>query len=354
MGNIGGPTLLPCVQPGCTFDSDGICLEGFPAGKNCPHRMQPVAASTDELSEVTGESTSKTETWVSLPDGYELSLESTASITRAYEAKVVVIAGEADAGKTTLISCIFEQFSEGPYAAHTLAWSDTILAFERICYRSRISSEADSADTERTTGLSPGFFHLQLRSENKNLSNLLVTDISGEAYRRALNNQEDALNLRFITRADFFVLLVDGERLASKELRQDGFRRGLLLLGALLQAKVLLPECPVRILIAKYDLLTPTDVDENTAKFVEYVEAEYQRFGSEHFPDFKVLHIASRPKKGSTLAYGFGVEPLLSEWLKAEGPETIIDFGAENKPLASERESAKYLWRRLGQKVNVN
>ena len=339
-------TLRRCVEPGCTFDTDGVCLEGFPAAKGCPYKSQP---ADDDISESVTESNIPSDNWILLPDGYELSLESTADITRAAEAKVVVVAGEFAAGKTTLITCIFEHFSEGAYAGQQLAWSDTVLAFERACYPSRISSEAEQAETERTKRLTPRFFHLQLQSEPGKLTDLLVTDMSGEVYRRVLDNQENATSLGFIRRANCFVLLLDGKRLASKELRQDGFRRGLLLLEALLQAQVLSRLCPVRVLIAKYDLLVPEEGNENTIKFIEYVEAEYGNFGAQHFADFKVSRISSRPKKNSPLDYGFGVDSLFSEWVTADRPGVNVNFLADVKELANERESMKYLWRQLRQ-----
>jgi hypothetical protein len=350
---IEDPVPLHCVQPGCTFDDDGVCLEGIPKGVNCPHRT-PVTEGDAEETDSTVPSL-VAEAWISLPDGYELTFDSTGLITRASEAKVVVLAGEPDAGKTTLVTCIFEHFSKGMYAGQRVAWSETVLAFERICYRSRISSDAENADTERTKGLTPRFFHLQLQNkESGKFTDLLVTDVSGEAYRRALDSQEDALRLQFIKRADVFVLLLDGERLKSKESRQDTFQRSLLLLKALLQAEVLSHGCTVRVLIAKYDLLVPQDVDANTTQFIEHVEAEYNKFGTEHFSDFQISRISSRPKTGSSLKYGFGVEPLFAKWVDAEASEGVPDFRADASPSPNERESAIFLWRQLGQKTNVD
>lgn len=337
-----------CVEPGCTFDADGVCLEGFAAGKGCPYKSQPTEGDTPESAT---ELNAPSDSWILLPDGYELSLDSTADITRASEAKVVVVAGESAAGKTTLITCIFEHFSVGTYGDQQFAWSDTVLAFERACYPSRISSEADEAETERTKRLTPRFFHLRVQSEIGKLTDLLLTDMSGEVYRRVVDNQENATSLgRFIRRADCFVLLLDGKRLASKELRQDGFRRGLLLLEALLQAQVLSKSCPVRVLIAKYDLLVPEKDNENTVKFIEYVEAEYKKFGAEHFSDFRVSRISA--KENPSLDYGFGVEPLFSEWVTADRPELTVDFLADVKELPNERESIDYLWRQLGREKN--
>ena len=197
MTDIENSAPLRCVQPGCTFDVDGICLEGIPAGKDCPHRIRANEHDQEDVAGRPTESSETVESWPSLPDGYELNFDSTAYITRSSDARVVVLAGEPDAGKTTLVTCIFEQFSEGMYAGQKVAWSDTVLSFERICYRSRVSSEAERPDTERTKGLSPRFFHLQLQNkESGKLKDLLVTDVSGEAYRRALDSQEDALKLQ--------------------------------------------------------------------------------------------------------------------------------------------------------------
>jgi hypothetical protein len=351
VAEIEASTPLRCVQPGCTFDVDGICLEGIPKGVGCPHRIQSSEGDSEDIAHSTAQPSQAAETWISLPDGYELTFDTTAAITRASEAKVVVLAGEPDAGKTTLVTCIFEQFSEGVYAGQRVAWSDTVLAFERICYLSRVSSQAEHADTERTKGLSPRFFHLQLQNtKTGKLKDLLVTDVSGEAYRRALDNQEEALTLQFIKRADVFVLFLDGERLKSRELRQDTFQRSLLLLNTLLQAKVLSPECAVRVVVAKYDLLLPDAVDANTTEFIERVEAEYKEFGSEHFRDFKISRISSRPRVGSSLEYGFGVEQLVVDWVDSEPSEVAPDFRPDASPSLNERESVIYRWRQLGRK----
>jgi hypothetical protein len=330
-----------------------FCLEGIPKGENCPHRTQLSEADAANLISVPP--SQNTEAWIPLPDGYELTFDSTGIITRASQAKVVVFAGEPDAGKTTLVTCIFEHFSNGIYAGQRLAWSDTVLAFERICYRSRISSEGEKAETERTTGLSPRFFHLQLQNkESEQFKDLLITDVSGEAYRRALDSQDDAIKLQFIKRADVFVLFLDGEKLKSKDYRQDTFQRSLLLLNALLQAKVLTPSCAVRVVIAKYDLLVPEEVDANTTQFLERVEAEYKKFGPEQFNDFETSRISSRPKMGSSLKYGYGVEALFAGWLDLERSEVVPDFRADTSPSRNEREAAMYLWRQLGQKTNVD
>lgn len=340
------PNQLRCVQPGCTFDTDGKCLEGIPKGEGCPHRVSSAqqAPQADDGDSPRVEDTVPTD-WLGLPDGYELSITAAQRITVATEPAIVVLAGEPDSGKTTLLAALFEKFSEGAYCDFRFAGSETLLAFERACFLSRTSSGRDEPDTERTKGTAPRFFHLLLQrvSEPSCADDLMIADVSGEAYKRALNTSADASLLEFVKRGDRFVLLLDGKRLQSKELRQDVFHRAKLLLRSLGEANVLTKRSSVRVAVSKFDLLQPEVCDANTREFVEYVRIELERFGKERFDDFAVIEIASRPQTGSELPYAYGIDRLLNEWMnKIAVPYVAPTFP---RPHTDLREAELYLWR---------
>jgi len=354
------PVSRKCQQAGCSFAEDGTCLEGIVDPLQCPHLESPregvpqlavtpdaVGPSDEDRAGIAEEDEVPIENWLPLPDGYELSISTASHITGAQDALLVVLAGEPDAGKTTLIAALYEMISDGPFASLRFAGSETLLAFERACHLSRTSSEAEVPDTERTKGLHGRFFHLVLQdlSNDELDQHLLLTDVSGEAYRRATNHSDDAKKLSFIRRANAFVLLLDGERLASKSERQEAFRRGLLLLRSLTEVGMLDNRSSVMVALSKFDLLQHGFVDQNTLDFVEYVKSEFQKFSDRRYRTFAIIEIASRPLPGRGLSYAHGLDTLIRSWLQwqpipVEHPRLMtVDMPC------SGRESDLFLWR---------
>lgn len=349
-----------CHQAGCTFAQDGTCLEGLPDPLHCPHlsSLSIVVANHENGSgaeksiDADGDASAieeevSIENWLPLPDGYELSLPAARQITGGHEACMVVLAGEPDAGKTTLIACLYEKFCEGPFASLQFAGSNTLLAFERACHLSRTSSEAEEPDTQPTKGLYPRFFHFFLRDPVRNESeqHLLLTDISGEAYQRATNHTEDAKKLSFIRRADVFMLLLDGERLASKLERQEVFGRGLMLLRSLTEAGMLDDNSSVQVAISKFDLLQPEVIDQNTVDFMTYIKSELLRYAGERYKSFRLVEIASRPAKGSTLGYAYGLDSLIQAWLEKQPTRVSLPQFLTKRMHLDGREADLFLWR---------
>jgi len=349
-----------CQQPGCSFPQDGTCLEGLADPLQCPHLVSLSTVGghesgsspeqqADEIDAAGGEIEEdvSTDNWLPLPDGYELDIAEARRITGGQEARVVVLAGEPAAGKTTFIACLYEKFCEGPFSSLQFKGSNTLLAFERACHLSRTSSEAEEADTQPTKGLDPRFFHLVVRDEgaNENDHHILLTDVSGEAYQRATNYTEDAKKLSFIRRADAFLLLLDGKRLASKLERQEVFGRGLLLLRSLTEASMLDHTSSVRVAISKFDLLQPQVVDENTIEFLGYVKSELVTYAGQRYKNFEVIEIASRPRKGSGLPYAHGLDLLIRGWLKSDPIKTSVPTYPLSEMPSQGREADLFLWR---------
>ncbi len=309
----------------------------------------PPEQQVDEIDAAAGETEEEVsiDNWLPLPDGYELGIAEARRITAAQEARVVVLAGEPAAGKTTLVACLYEKFCEGHFASLQFKGSNTLLAFERACHLSRTSSEAEEADTQPTKGLHPRFFHLVVRDQegNDNGQHILLTDLSGEVYQRATNYTEDAKKLSFIRRADAFLLLLDGKRLASKLERQEVFGRGLLLLRSLTEAGMLDHTSSVRVAISKVDLLQPNIVDRNTVEFVNYVKSEVATYAAERYKNFDVVEIASRPRKGSGLPYAYGLDLLIRDWLKSDPIRISPPIYPVGEMPSRGREADLFLWR---------
>jgi hypothetical protein len=346
------------LQSGCGYSDDGRCLEGLSNPLECPHlaplsTMESTGQEDGERIDQPDKNTDaqeediSTENWLLLTTGYELNLAAAARITSAHETRLVVLAGEPDAGKTTLIASLYEMLCKGPFASFRFAGSQTLLAFERACHLSRTSSEAETPDTDRTKGLHTRYFHLILQDLHRDDSDrhLLITDVSGEAYRRATDHSEDVKKLEYIKRADEFVLLLDGERLASPTDRQEAFRRGDMLLKALTEAAILNNRSAVTVAISKIDLLQPGFVDENAVEFVQYLKAEFEKFAKGKYRTFSIAEIASRPIPKRGIQYAHGLDNLIRDWLKQQSISVPSPYFKSFQLPQKSREADSYLWR---------
>jgi len=308
---------------------------------------EPLASSSSGSDGETEEALSLEQTsgWLSVPGGYELTVAEADDLMSQHESRVIVFAGEPDAGKTTLMATIFEEFSKAMYGGYRFAGSETILAFERACFPSRISSGAVKPDTDRTKYMRPRFYHLKLNHESSDIDDglhLLLADVSGEAFRRATDTEEDARKLEFIKCADAFVLIIDGERLTSRKERQDTVQRGTLLLRALIASRVLTTDSKVKVLLTKFDLLAAAD--ENTKEFVRYTKQEFNARFRDSFRVFEVREIAARPLN-SDLPFGYEVEGLVSSWLQEKEPQTFLGLEYTMEMPDGVREADAFLWR---------
>src|SRR4051794_40275200 len=118
---------LVCNQSGCPLASTGECLEGIDDPHRCPHTKASVTASSDEAVSSTDldvivEAPSD---WLPVLGGYELTVPEASEITRDNEARVIMFAGEPDAGKTTLIATIYELLSGGEVPDFRFAGTET-------------------------------------------------------------------------------------------------------------------------------------------------------------------------------------------------------------------------------------
>jgi hypothetical protein len=339
---------LICQQLGCPLSRSGTCLEGLDDPHDCPHVKErpktPQPPAEDE--EGFDESVALTSDWKPVGGGYELTVEEASEVTAEHEAKVIVLAGEPDAGKTTLLATIYELFSKGDVPEYSFAGTQTILAFERACFPSRTASGNHKPVTDRTRHTRPRFYHLSLREagETRTRKHLLIGDISGEVFQRASDNQAEAEKLSFLKRADVFVLMLDGDKIQSRKERQEVVQRASLIFRALLKAGMLTKESRVQVLVSKYDCFDPDDT--NSTEFLAYLKQELESRYAKEFKSYIVSEIASRPAN-DRLEFAYGVRDLLKPWLSDQ--ELTWDGALPSRPdKVVMREADEYLWRYRG------
>ena len=152
-----------------------------------------------------------------LPHGKGLSPAETAAITRRAQTSIVLFAGTADSGKTTLLATLYLLFQRGPFADYLFAGSETLVGFENRVYFARTASGREAPATPRTSVSE--YLHLQVRREDLSepVRDVLLCDLSGEDFREAKDNSDACRGLRIISIANRFVLLVDGGKLARED-----------------------------------------------------------------------------------------------------------------------------------------
>lgn len=275
----------------------------------------------EENSEIIEEITTIESELINLNFGEDLSMADCRSITRSDMTRVIVLAGEVESGKTTLLASIYNHFLNGPYANCLFAGSSTLLAFERCCHDARLASGRHKTKTERTKHKGEfRFLHLKIKDKNSELSqNILFTDVSGELYRGVRDSAEECKKHLIFNRADHFVLLIDGEKVCDPILRGKSISDATHLLRQCIDSEMLNNKSIVDVVFTKLDHLTVEFNKEPELKdaLKKIVQGKFIDTLMKKIPNMSFHHIASRvdAKLDSGIKMGSGVISLFKSWI---------------------------------------
>jgi hypothetical protein len=282
---------------------------------------------------------------INLPSGGDLTPDTGCEITAASLTRLVVLAGEAESGKTTLLTAIYEKFNEGEFADLLFAGSITLVGWEKRCHLSRITSGSEKADTERTLGLKKRLLHLKVR--DKSLAgppqDVLFADLSGEVFKLIRDSTDECQRLEMLKRADHFVLLIDGDKLSRIANRHEAQNNSAALLRSCVDAGMVGKNSFVDVVFSKCDLLAKAD--SGTSDFLKSCKEMIQnRFGT-RVGRLRFHQIAARPESGD-FEFAHGISGLLRDWVK-DSPvfHRSLSLAAHIRPEASMFE--KYLFVRF-------
>lgn len=310
--------MLPtCHQTACPFAQTGKCLEGFADPTTCPNHL--AASNGSQLAEPTaqasGSASGRAADLIALRTAEALAPDTTYELTRATVVRVIICAGEHDCGKTTLLASLYDVFQEGAIGDLNFAGSNTLHGFEQRCHTARTASGLEEPKTERTK---PGegfrFLHLRLWSEATEVTtDLLLGDMSGELYRNLRDSSDECKKYAFMRRADHFIALLDGEKIANG-LQAHAFGNLQALVRALLDAGVLGAHSLVTLLTTKWDLLESSV--EHEALLAE-MEERFRKSFALRVKEITYSRVAARPKTGDGPV---GLEGLLMRWVAVSNP----------------------------------
>lgn len=240
-------------------------------------------------------------------------------VLRRDETYITALVGPKDAGKTSLIACLFELVQRNSLTPLTFAGSVTFRAFERACHQARAASRRASPDTGRTSqrdGL--GFFHLRLSPSTEIPKSLLIADRAGESYRPIIDHLDNAAPLVEVSRADVVSLLIDGERLADLHKRHQLRSEVTQILAALIESGLTNKRQRLALVLTKFDQIECSVDKPRVSRDVANLLDQLQRF-ARHFKSCRVFETAASPKQGE-IGRGYGLTDLAAYWM---GPMSV-------------------------------
>lgn len=307
-----------CLQEGCPFSTTGECQDGFNPAEECPHLVdRPPAGPERNVAESAESSMPEPEpveqtVYVDLPSGDVLRLGDVQRIRPASIPRMVVLAGPPDAGKTTIITEIYDAFQLGRFDEHMFAESSTLPAFEERCFLNRPESGAENPDTEHTQPrVEPEFLHLRIAkvaTPSQHLD-LLFGDISGEDYERVRNNAAALQTMDHLRFADHVLLVVDGASLCDGRRHSAGLAAGQLL-ERFATDTTIPKDAQLHLVVSKMDIVEAHEAVPRAARQLEILADSV----GDRFADVRQHFIAARPLAGVPEA-GTGLEALLATWV---------------------------------------
>lgn len=324
--------MASCKEEGCSVLTTGECVNALELDV-CPH----YSADEDELDEddiddedidsddqadnnfdqddKKGVELSK-ENLKDVHSGKALMLDEANKLAKSVLTRVIVLAGMPDAGKTTLLLTLMHQFSsKSSYEGYIFAGSNSLIDFEEKSHPSKIDSEMNTPETGRTPVGPHTFMHLKV-AEKQNLENktdLLFTDISGEAFRALKDSADECKKFELGARSDHFTLFFDTKDITSIKDRANSKASGLGMLRGLVESNALFPSCQVQIVFSKWDLFSKEKEDNHKA-FIKVLKEEIQASYGKRF-SISFYEISCRSDE-TEFPLGFGLDRLFLSWVK--------------------------------------
>jgi hypothetical protein len=320
-----------CHQLGCKILEGGSCLEGIDVTKNdCPHFYVDDANEDMHENEISNESQKKHV--INLFTGKEMSFPETSIITNSKDCRLIVVVGESESGKTTLLAEYFINFQKGPFCDYLFSGSLTQIGFEERCYKAAVESGNKYPKTERTKSKEFNFLHLSLKHKDEILypsHHFLFSDISGERFRDAKTSAILMRELSILKAADFVVFLIDGEKIANLNNRALAIEDAKTFIQKALDEQIFDLKTNLKIALAKWDFLC----NDSSFSFEGKIIKPFSDRFSTRLKKLEFTKIAARPKTNS-IPPAMGLGELLTEWDKTD---IRIPTNGYEKPVDSDR-----------------
>ena len=230
--------------------------------------------------------------------------------------RMIVLVGPVASGKTTMETSLYQLFQNSPVNDFCFAGSYSLQGFEQRAFYTRIKSKGNEPTTQRTClEDNPAFFHIRLWNINNNLIiNLILADISGEAFTNHIGQVDEAkISFPFIERADYVVGIIDGEKLCNKKTRNSIVSEMIEMIRTFWDAELITDGCVLQIVFSKFDIFSKV---ENHNLILEKIKQQIVARLSELFMDIEYYNVAAMPSTIDEFSVGYGLEDLLQGWVR--------------------------------------
>lgn len=254
--------------------------------------------------------------------GEALSIDETYSITAKDKTKLIILAGPSECGKTTLITTIYQLFHKAPINKLYFAGSQTIKGFEQRAYHTRTNSGMNIPNTQRTRiGSIDSFLHLKLWNSSSLLKHtFLLADFSGEDFKNARSNVEMMKeDFSIIRRADFLVIIIDGNAITQKDKRYSAVQITQDLLRTIKNADILKNNTKICFVFSKNDIVKMRcDEDPSLRRFIDKTQDKLKDICKDIKIENEIqfYNISAMPENTEILPIGYGIHELIGEWTK--------------------------------------
>jgi len=312
-----------CTNPECDFANTGTCARGFDPIETCPEFSEAEIEDLDPGEEF-DDSVSPDDQLdgvVLRPNGL-ISETDIVGFRNNRRMQTIVLVGEQKAGKTTLLSAIYGLFCKGPIGRYSFVESRTLKAFAERNHLALVTSNGEVPTTPRTSRADPmGFFHLRLKADD-DVSDIVISDRSGEAFEAARTNTGFIERLTELALADRVCFLLDAAKLTKLETR-SGYRRTFKqLIRALIDNAALRPASKIEILTTKLDRIsTGPDGRDLEAEVAAYEKELHDEFAAGSH-QFEMFRICALPRSNTSLGF-IGLDELIERWA---APVAAIDI----------------------------
>jgi len=287
--------MLRCKLDNCPVSKDGRCLEGREAS-SCPNLIVEAETSPAEpLLPSVPAAKGAQPVFDSLPKVLPLEISEARIFARRGRAIVVALAGMPDCGKTSLLARLHQLFQAGPLSGFDFAGCRSLPHFEELNWLATVESCVQQPKMPHSSAqFDNSLLHLAVRhTVSSPRVDLLLNDIAGETFERAVAAQSACERLLLLSRADHLVVLADGAALADPARTHHHVAQ----VHDFLQRVIQSGQCGVR--TALHLVVSKLDKLGGNTSVADRLEASIKASFMEKFGSISCCRVAARPMDGS-------------------------------------------------------
>lgn len=328
-----------CTREGCDASTTGVCSLGNDPIESCPNFDEAVPfeeedAETGDIDDGSEAGRSEASEKREIRPSGSMSRERLNRFLQAEWPRHVVIAGEPDAGKTTVIAALFALFCRGKVAGFSFAGSQTIEALAMRNHLAMVGKPSSTSDadmipkTPRTSRNDPiAYLHFAVRRPGEGVRHLIVSDRSGEIYDATRTDTSIVAELEEFADADLVVFAVDGSKLASRQHRAYGREfRGII--RALHDNGALDRRPAVEIVVTKLDVVEASEDSERQLQEITQFETDIASELLTRGLTVGCHRLSALPACKPDIA-DTGMEALFSRWMSPATPNVYNEVRIE-------------------------